>query len=340
MRLLNRTQVIELLDPAEVLPMMRTAFESYASDAENAIAAQRAPFSLPGDQNPDRNRGGSENRSGSGMLIFPGVTAGIPAYSVKVHAKYPTQEPSIRGVLLLHDLDTGALLAAMDSTYLTAVRTGLAAALATDALARKNAHSVAVIGAGVQGEFMLRFLSLQRSLSDIAVYDTDMETARRFQRRLSEQDDITGDTDGDLTVADSLTSAVANRDIVLCATWAREPFLSGEVVEPGMHITTLGSDQPGKLELAPSVLDDAVFVCDDRDLTVEMGAIGNADLRPETIDATLGEVLADAHPGRTGPETTTVFASVGLAFQDVVAAWQVYQAARQQGVGTKFDFRE
>lgn len=325
MRLLNRTQVIDLLDPTDLFSMMRAAFETYDpdSDTEHGTAAQRVPFSLPAT--------GTDNRSG--MLVFPGIVDGIPAYTVKVHAKYPTRDPSIRGILLLHDIETGALLSAMDSTHLTAVRTGLTAALATDVLCREDARSVAVVGAGVQGEFLLRFLSVRRSLGDVTVYDTDSDAASSFVTRLSKKIEI----DGELVTSDSLAGAIAGRDIVLCATWAEQPFLSTELVMPGTHITTLGSDQPGKAEISPRVIEESVFVCDDRDLTVEMGAIGSADLSRRAIDATLTEVLTDNHPGRVSPDETTIFSSVGLAFQDLVAAWQVYRHAEDANVGDCFD---
>ena len=87
----------------------------------------------------------------SGMLLAPGLVPGIPAYSVKVHAKFPGRDPAIGGVLLIHDLATGTLLAVLESSHLTALRTGLAGALGADALARPDAQTVAIVGGGAQG---------------------------------------------------------------------------------------------------------------------------------------------------------------------------------------------
>jgi ornithine cyclodeaminase len=89
------------------------------------------------------------------MLLAPGVVPSIPAYSVKVHAKFPGSEPAIRGLLVLHDLATGAPLAVMESSYLTALRTGLVGALGADVLAPTDASTVAIIGAGAQGQAQL-----------------------------------------------------------------------------------------------------------------------------------------------------------------------------------------
>jgi ornithine cyclodeaminase/alanine dehydrogenase-like protein (mu-crystallin family) len=106
----------------------------------------RVPVPLPPEQVPP---------GASGMLLAPGLVRGIPAYSVKVHAKFPASNPAIRGPLIVHDLTTGAPLAVMESSYLTALRTGLVGALGADLLARRDARTVAIIGAGAQGQAQL-----------------------------------------------------------------------------------------------------------------------------------------------------------------------------------------
>lgn len=103
-------------------------------------------------------------------------------------------------------------------------------------------------------------------------------------------------------------------------------------------MTTLGADEPGKAEVSADVLREALFVCDDRELAVQMGAAAGVGLGRETVDAELGEVLAGTHPGRTSAKQISVYAAVGLAFQDLVAGWQVYRAARARGAGREIDF--
>jgi ornithine cyclodeaminase len=136
----------------------------------------------------------------------------------------------------------------------------------------------------------------------------------------------------------SLEAAVREADIILAATWARTPFLFLPMLRQGVHVTTLGADEPGKCEVAAEVMREAVVVCDDRDLAVQMGAVGGAGLGHEAIDAELGEVLAGAHPGRTSPSEITVFGGVGLAFQDLVVAWEVYRLASTRRAGRITDF--
>src|SRR6476646_8878393 len=135
--LLVRSQVEELLDPAALIEPLRAGFVAYSANPDGRARRVRAQLS----------------GRGTATVLFPGTAPGVPAYTVKVHAKFPAETPAIRGVLCLQDLATGDLLAVMDSTYLTAVRTGLAGALAADVLARPDADVVAVIGAGVQGTY-------------------------------------------------------------------------------------------------------------------------------------------------------------------------------------------
>jgi len=316
--LLTRSDVERLLDPVALLPDLRSAFAAYS--LQRTIPAQRIRSSLP------------HGATGSAMVLFPGLIPDIPAYTVKVHAKDPRGRPAIRGLLLLHDLETGRLLAAMDSTHLTAVRTGVAGAIAADVLARPDAGRVAIIGAGAQGTTQARSLALVRRLRQVRVYDTEQGQAEVFAARMAPQ--LAVPVRACLSVGD----AVADADIIVAATWARAPFLFADMLAPGVHITTVGPDEPGKCEVDAGVIADGLFVCDDRDLAVTMGAVGGAGLGPEAIDAELGEVIAGARPGRTSAGQTTIYGGVGLAFQDLAAAWHVYRAARAAGVGRGIDF--
>lgn len=315
--LLTRSEVQTLLNPTELLGALREAFRAYS--LERSIQAQRAFSPLPA-------------QGTTAMLLFPGLIPGVPAYTVKVHAKFPGQSPAITGVIHLHDLNTGRLLAVMDSTYITAVRTGMAGALAADVLARTEAARVAVIGAGVQGELQLRYLPLVRPISSATVYDTVPGKASALAERLSRELNIP------VQAAGSVEEAVAGADIITAATWAQQPFLVPGMVKPGAHMTTLGPDQPGKCEVHADLVRTSLFACDDRDLAVRMGAIGGAGLDAEAIHAELGEIIGGARPGRTQPHEITIYGGVGLAFQDLAAAWQVYQAALRQPDLRSIDF--
>ena len=126
--LLTRSDVENLLDPYALIEALRSGFIAYSSTPGERARRVRAPLNGPG----------------SATVLFPGTTAGLPIYTVKVHAKFPAETPAIRGVVCVHDMNTGCVLAVMDSTYLTAVRTGAAGALAADVLARTDADQVCV----------------------------------------------------------------------------------------------------------------------------------------------------------------------------------------------------
>ena len=314
--LLTRSDVEASLDGAALVPLLRAAFVAYAGTPP-AERARRVRASVTG--------------GASATVLFPGVAAGVPAYTVKVHAKFPGAQPAIRGVVCLHDTGNGALLAVMDSTYLTAVRTGVAGALAADVLARADADAVAVIGAGVQGEQQLRALAGMRRLRSVQVYDSARERAVDYAGRM------TGALGVRVDVATSVPEALATADIVLTATWARTPFITAGMLRPGTHVTTLGADEPGKAEVAADVIRDALFVCDDRALAVEMGALAGVGLGDEIDAVELGDVLGGRLPGRTSADEITVYGGVGLAFQDAVAAWLVYERATAAGRGRRID---
>lgn len=317
--ILTRAQIRDLLDANELLPALREAFIAHST--RRSVEAMRIPVSLPETEVP---------AGASGMLLAPGLVPGIPAYTVKVHAKFPGQEPAIRGALLLHDMATGGLLAILESSYLTGLRTGLAGALGADALARPEAETVAIIGAGAQGRAQLAALRLLRAIRHVRVYDPLAAARESFAA-----DPCCRDLAVHLCA--TLEEAVDGAEIVIAATWAREPFLFLRHVRPGTHITTLGPDQPGKCEVAAEVLNAARVVVDDRRLALEMGAVGGAGLGADAIDAELGEVLAGTRPGRTSPEEVTVFGSVGLAFQDLAAGWLAYRLALARGLGSGID---
>jgi ornithine cyclodeaminase/alanine dehydrogenase-like protein (mu-crystallin family) len=315
--LLDRSDVRRLLDAPTLYARLRDAFRVYST--ERTIPGQHVGTPLPGD-----------GRAAS--LNFPGLLPGVPAYTVKVHAKFPGCDPAIRGVLCLHDLSSGALLAIMDSTYLTALRTGLAGALAADVLARTDATTVAIVGAGVQGEWQLRTIRLARPIARASIYDTEPGRACEFADRMSEQLGI------DATPCTTLAEAVAEADIIVTATWARSPFLRSGMVRPGTHITTLGPDGPGKCEVDADLIRASTFIADDRDMALGIGALGGVGLGPEALHAELGDVIAGRATGRRHRDDITIFGSVGLAVQDLAAGWLVHERAAAEHTGRDFDF--
>ena len=327
--LLTRSDVEGLLEPTTLttlLPKLREGFEAYS--LERTVPAQRARSPLPG--------GDAEDVTNSATVLFPGLLPHLPAYTVKIHAKFPgqssSQDPAIRGLVLLHDLSTGALLAVLESGLLTAAATALSSAVAADVLARKDAARVAIVGAGVQGAWGLRALRLVRRIERVNVFDTAPFKTGLFVRRMAEE------IPAKLVPADSLAEAVMDADVVVTATPSTFPFLFPGMVPEGAHVTTLGADEPGKAEVSAELIKASRFFCDDRALTLTMGALGNVGLGPDAVQAELGEVIAGTKVGRVGADDLTIYGGVGLAWQDVVVAWEVFEKAKARGVGLELDF--
>ena len=314
--LLNRSDVVRHMEALTLLSEMREAFRA---DAETRPAE------------PQRARAALHDK-GSALVVFPGTLTGIPAYTVKVHAKFPGRTPAIQGVVQLHDLETGALLAVMDSGHLTALRTGVVGALAADVLAREDASRVALIGAGAQASMQLKSLRLVRSLNHVRVFDVDVARAVEFSTRMYHALNLP------MRPAMSVEEAVEDADIVITATPSREPFLFPGMLRGGSHVTALGADEPGKAELSAGLLRQSTFFCDNRALNAAMGAPAGVGLGEDIIHAELGEVLAGKKPGRTDAGQVTLFGAVGLPFQDLVAAWHIYQGARHDDSVQRVDF--
>ncbi|NGN66002.1 ornithine cyclodeaminase family protein [Streptomyces sp. A7024] len=304
-RILTRSDLQAVLEPAACLEALRTGFREGGGEARRVSAGLPFP--------------------GTATALIPGVLPGVEAYTVKVNAKFPGADPALRGVVCLHSGVDGELLALLDSATITAWRTGLAAALGTHLLAPAGAATVGVVGAGAQAELMVRGLRALRRIEELVVCDTDPARAAAF-----------GVRHGGRALA-SAREVAAAADVVLLATWAREPLLHLDDTRPGQHLTSLGADEPGKQELARDLLDSVLLVVDDRQLAATGGALAAAGLPPEAADATLGEILCGAHPGRTDGRRRSVYAPVGLPWQDLALAWLAYEAAARGGVGAEVD---
>ncbi|MFK0258788.1 ornithine cyclodeaminase family protein [Streptomyces sp. NPDC090445] len=310
-RILTRSDLEAVLEPAACTAVLKDGFRN--TDSRSATG-QRVRTDLP--------------FPGTATALIPGLLPGIDAYTVKVNAKFPAGRPALRGVICLHSGQDGELLALMDSATITAWRTGLAAALGTHVLAAPDPGGDAVlgvIGAGAQADLMVRGLRSMRGFREVVVYDTDPARAAAFTARYGGR------------ALGSPADVAAAAGVVLLATWSRTPLLHLADTRPGQHVTSLGADEPGKQELSADLLASALLVVDDRELAAAAGALAAAGLPASAARATLGEVLRGDRPGRTSLTQRTVYAPVGLPWQDLALAWLAYEHAERRGIGTRTD---
>jgi alanine dehydrogenase len=308
--LLSRMDLERVLDTGACLEALRRGFLA----APPGIAAQRIRTDLPG--------------PGTATVLLPGLAPGVRAYTVKVNAKFPGSRPALRGVVCLHDGDNGELLAVLDSATVTAWRTGLSAALATDALARPAARTVAIIGAGAQSGLVIKGLTALRDWDHLAVCDLNPGRARLLARRAGVPARLASDP----------RDAARGADIIVAATWSRTPLLDHGDVAPGAHITSLGADEPGKAELTPELLAAGRVIVDDVELALSSGALGTAALSAADIAGTLSQVLHGTIAGRQADDDITIYTPVGLPWQDLILAWTAYHHATAASMGQEFDF--
>jgi ornithine cyclodeaminase/alanine dehydrogenase-like protein (mu-crystallin family) len=248
---------------------------------------------------------------------------GTPYWSIKAATGFygnPLQGlPVAGGVSLVFSAETGFLeLLLFDNGYLTELRTGSAGALAADLLARSHIEHAAIIGAGGQARYQLEALLLVRRPAQIVVHSRRAEAARAYADEMGERLGV------EVLVEDSLQAAVEGSDLIVTTTPAREPIIRAEWVEPGTHITAMGSDLPEKQELDPDLLAKAdLVVADLRRQALRQGEVHHAvrvgALREEDI-VELGAVAARRHSGRTNDQQITIVDLTGLGVQDAAMA--------------------
>jgi alanine dehydrogenase len=220
--------------------------------------------------------------------------------------------PTVTGVVLLSNAETGELEAVLDAAAVTALRTGAAAVLAAETLGRTNAATAAVIGAGVNGRAAARtFVARGRA---VAICDVDTERAKR--------------------VADELGAFAVSRDEALAAdllvtvTPGHEPVLTDGTLRAGQHVSLMGADGPGKAEASDGELLRARLFCDDWEQASHSGELAHVAVTREDVTA-LGDVLAGTADGRRDDHEITVFDSTGLAIQDLAIALAAFGKAAE-----------
>jgi len=319
--ILNRAEVEALLDLGTLLEGLRDGFR--ALTAGEVVAPHRNELTMPDE---------------AFLLGMPGRLRD-GAMTVKVVTVFESNRdlPSHLATIALYDPSTGACRAFMDGTYITAIRTSAAAAVACDVLARPDARVLAIIGAGVQGEHHLRTFPLVREFDEIRVsslYSHDAQRVAALHPRARAVDDP--------------AAAVRGADVVALATHAAQPVIEPEWIAPGTHVSSVGyrrgpatrsqgfpEGTPPDGELPRALLRSAHLFVETRE-AFEPTPVGCAELAGvDPASATeLGEVLLGRADGRTSEDEITLYKAMGHVVEDIVAADIVYSAARQKSVGS------
>ena len=237
----------------------------------------------------------------------------------------------------LFDADTGEPLAILDGASMNPFKTGATGAVGVDALAREDATTCAVIGAGAQARGQLRATATVRDLEDVRVFSPTAESRESFAAEFDDR------LPAAVTAVESSAAAVDDADIVITATTATDPVVRDADLSDGVHVTAMGQYDRGKRELEAETVARSTYVPDLRERAFQdagafLAARDSGVVDDDHIHAELGEVVAGKRPGRTQVNEVTVFDSGGTGIETVAAAWMLYERAGDEGLGETIEF--
>ena len=278
------------------------------------------------------------NKYNGDLRTMPAYLEENDVVAVKVVNSHPENRkkhglPTVMATIILVDPRTGAPKAIMGGTWITALRTGAAGAIAAKYLANPNPKTIGIVGAGTQARTQLMGLLLFfKKIEEVRVWDRAEKAALKYAEEMKMKYNQTF-----IYPVKSIKNAVQGADIIVTATPSRKPLVSVEWVDEGTHINCIGADAPGKQELDPAILIKSKIVVDDWDQGCHCGEINvplaKGIIKKKDVWGDICEIVAGLKPGRTSPDEITVFTSTGLAIQDAATANVAYQKALKEKIG-------
>jgi ornithine cyclodeaminase/alanine dehydrogenase-like protein (mu-crystallin family) len=319
MMILSETDVRELLDMESCVAAMEEVLTSLArGQLYQPLRSVARPPDAPGfiGLMPSHRGGASPAYALKEIVVTPdNPTRGLDAH---------------QGAVILHDGENGQLVAILNASPVTEIRTAAVSAVATRALARPGAGRVAILGAGVQARAHVE--AMRTVLDDPEI--------RIWARRLEAAEELAGELGA--TVAPSVDSALFGADVVCTTTSASQPIVERRWLATGTHVNAVGAFGPNR-ELDSETMAGASLFVDRRESAMNEGgdyglAAADGAIGPGHIKAELGEVLAGVHPGREHEDELTVFKSYGIGVEDLATADLVVRRAHELGFGLEVDF--
>jgi ornithine cyclodeaminase/alanine dehydrogenase-like protein (mu-crystallin family) len=323
-RVLTKNDLRACLSIGETVELMKTAFADLSGG--RATVPDRVSMEMPGHKGR--------------ALLMPVYLPSAGHFAVKIVSIFKDNPgrglPYIQAMVLLMDAEDGRIVALMDGAYLTALRTGAASGLATQLLARKNASTAMIFGAGAQGRLQLEGVCSAMAIRLAYVYDSNGARAADFVAEMQKRVPCA------IRIASS-PAVAAEADIICTATTSLEPVFQDIDITPGTHINAIGAYRPEMCEVPPSTMGRARVVVDSRSSALaEAGdilrAISEGAFSADRISAELGEIVLGTGRGRTDDREITIFKSVGNASQDLVAAWKALENAAKMNLGGTLQF--
>jgi alanine dehydrogenase len=323
--IIGHDDVSKLLSMHECIDVMEQTFKTLALG--DALQPQRQAIWLP-----DKK----------GVLgLMPAYLGSPRAVGSKIVTVFPqnqnTHYESHQGAVLLFDCDNEKLLAMIDASSITAIRTAAVSAAATKLLARKDAANLSLLGSGTQATMHLEAMSAVRSIRKVRVWSRNADHAKRFAEREARRQHLR------IEPTPSAQEAVAGADIVCTTTGSTSPILLGRWLEPGMHVNAVGASTPRFRELDSEAVAKSRLFVDRRESAMNEAEDFRAPRRNGVISdahilGELGELLLGKVQGRLTKENVTLFKSLGLAVEDLAAAHFVHHKAEIGKAGTWVEF--
>jgi ornithine cyclodeaminase/alanine dehydrogenase-like protein (mu-crystallin family) len=310
MRFIDREEVARRLTYEKCIPIVRDAMIAFSRGETRQLLRSIIPLA-----------------DGRMFGVMPGAMGPRAPFGAKLISVFPENFArgiqSHQGLVILFDPENGEPVCVLHAGEITAIRTAAASAVATDALAREDAHRMAILGYGEQATTHARAISKVRKLESITIWGRSPERARALAEQL--QAELAVRASSALTVED----AVADADIICTVTSATEPILRGAWVRPGTHLNLVGSSHAGPVEVDNDLVVCSRFIADSREGVLAQGAeflrakaAGLID--DDHIVAEIGEVLEGDIEGRRSTKEITVYKSLGHVVQDLSTAWALY----------------
>jgi ornithine cyclodeaminase/alanine dehydrogenase-like protein (mu-crystallin family) len=310
MRFIDREEVARRLTYDICIPIVRDAMIAFSKGETKQLLRSIIPLS-----------------EGRLLGIMPGALGSHAIFGAKLisvfHENFTRGVPSHQGLIVLFDPESGAPVCVVDAGEVTAIRTAAASAVATDALARKDASRLALLGYGEQASTHARAIGMVRSLDSIVVWGRSFRRAQAFAERTAAELAVP------VAAVESVKQAVAEADMICTVTSAAEPILRGAWVRPGTHLNLVGSSHAGPAEVDNELVVRSRFIADSRDGVLQQGgeflrAKAEGLVSDTHIVAEIGQVLMGEVEGRRSAEEITVYKSLGHVVQDLASAAALY----------------
>ena len=272
--------------------------------------------------------------------LMPGTLhqQGIMGIRLLIASTPGTQPPRrARFVMVLFDSTTGALLGLMENDQMGRIRTGAVTAVGVKHLARKNCTRLALFGSSKYAATQAVGVCAVSPIEQIKIYSPTPEHRQDFATS------VEGLVDAEVMAVDSGEEALADADIVVTVTNARNPIFPSDQIQPGMHLSVVGSSIPDMREVDEATLLKSKVVVEFMDQALKEAGdlvipIARGTYKKEDIYAEMADVVAGKVPGRESDEEITLFKFNGIAIEDIACAGKVYQLAKERGIGVEFSF--